>query len=933
MQRIYGSQTLNRFKKIFLLSMFALFGFGATLLWAQDEEGDASEPTAKQGVSFSGSSGLTGLGSIAPGTWGMIQARVQNTTDADQSARVLFQFTDFPERQFLRTLSLPRKSSRVGEMPVRPGDFSSEAKSIDTEIILLPADRENEMDRVVGTALVTKEQMNFAVISDSESENPNSEIVDDEAIEALTAVRLQQGLGRGTLYLNLRTMPRFDIAWDAAYLAAITVDHPEFDAAQRRAIRRWVSRGGRLVVFLDQVDNEAMAQVVGEAWDIGLVDKVTLTEIQFDPSEAADATQSFDLLQQEDPFEARMETEDPITMARIIAPGWQEHLSVRGWPAVVSKKMGRGELIAITVGGRAWIVPSVKEQEGDKTVLKDVGTEAALIRLTELLIPSSGAGSEPMSPSQAVSGKPGQYYVSQLVGYEVVSRNTVAGVLGGFLLVILLFGVYWNKKGLGERLGVMAVFAAVVATVTLVVVGQQRRTEVEPTAATIQLVELQPGLSAAHVTGVMGLYHPERTQATLQGGSGGWLWPITLTQGSDTQRLTTDDLDRWNWSNVSIAAGSTRPFQVSVDVQTARPTQGSFRFGPEGLAGSMRWPEDTPVEDLLLATPAGNLRVINKPEGDSTQLVIGPQDVLPEGVYFTSGIMTQVQQDRSEMLRQMFKKEDEMARMSVGESAGPVGPVYFDKPTLLGWSRGYDMSIGIEPQLGRNDLALLASPLRVEPSEPGTRVSVPWPLIPMQQVRQSGAAKEQLGLTLMPLYSPQKREWISNQMPSAFIGRFMLPPQVLPLKLTGAKLHLGITAVGRPVRVLAMDGLKLTELQVIQSPDGDQVLELPVEALKVDAEGGVLLAFDVQDESWNDFRALDSDKNDALSAEEFAAGGPDNQAQFSGLDKNQDTNLSLEEFRASRQNSARNSAATKSMSAMWQVHHFGLEVAGEVQPK
>ncbi len=763
-------------------------------------------------------------------------------------------------------------------MPVKAGPIAADAKSAETETILSPPDKELELDRASGTALVGKEQTVFAVITDSESTQEGGEKVDDEAVNALSAVRAQAGLGQAMSYLTTRTVPRFGMTWGAADLVAITADRPALDASQRRELRSWLNSGGKLVVFADQVENDAAANLIGEAWNITQVDKVTLTQITFARAGGQRDEPSYELSAKPAPFIASMTTEDPITMARVLAPGWDVHLNVRGWPALLSRTVGRGKVFVVTVGGRAWTAPPVTSADG-KAVIES-GTGAAMEKLSALLVPivtigessqtlplvAAGKGGKGGAKEQRAVREPefGRTYVGQLIGYKIVSRQTVAWIMGGFLGVLVLGGIYWQRKGLGERLGVVGVGVALAASVGLIGLGQKARGPVEPTYAALQQILAQPGLSTARGEAIIGMYSTTNQDVKISGSAGGWLWVDILSQAGDRLAHTTQDLDRWVWSTVPLSDGSTRPATAAVDLALPKAVETDLQFGAEGLTGTIDWPVEQPVEDLLLATSTANLQTHAKVQGAGAEIRIGPGDVLQKDVFFSEGLLSQAQRDRAETFGQLMKTHR------------------FEQPTILGWSKGLDFKIQTEsrPPLRRAEDALWFVPLQVRRNDPGDEVVVPWPFVRMQQARFK-EAKEELGLTFMPLYRAEKNEWIQNSMPSAFMARFLLPTQVLPLKLTAAKLHLNMTAVGRPVRIFTLNKeFKVVELKKLQGPDGAEVVDLPVDQLAVDGEGGVLLGFDVQNTPGSDAARL-----------------------------------------------------VAAQSNMWSVKHFGLEVAGTVEAR
>jgi hypothetical protein len=103
------------------------------------------------------------------------------------------------------------------------------------------------------------------------------------------------------------------------------------------------------------------------------------------------------------------------------------------------------------------------------------------------------------------------------------------------------------------------------------------------------------------------------------------------------------------------------------------------------------------------------------------------------------------------------------------------------------------------------------------------------------------------GLRAMPIFQEQKNRWLEEgtSQPSAFIARFQLPPNTAPLDVTEATVHLSIRALQRPVRLISIQDGGLTDVTTLNSPDGLSRIPIPPEQIQVDADGGILLAFDV----------------------------------------------------------------------------------------
>ena len=756
---------------------------------------------ANEQLEISGLAGKANLSFYRGDHWGVAQTTIGNPSESDGEARLLLSFQQQPRRQFVRRVWLPAMSRRLAMLPVRYAKASEGERSVDTEVILTPPNAERQLDRAVGLASIRFDRQTFAAIVGSSDAST-------EASEVMSAIRDGNGLSSAMSYIDAKQAPRFIVGWDGVDAVAIMSQNAEFDAAQGRSLRRWLRAGGKLVVFATQAPAETMARLLGEEWGVSVVSRISLTSIPFEPAgDGAGGASDRDNA----PFPATVEVEQPIQMTRLIAPGYETHLQVRGWPALLSRSVGAGEVIVATVGGRAWTHPAAAP---------------ALRAMAEQVL--GGAGSSmaqrTAGPAEIIAGEAGERFVSAQVGYHVVSRPIVGAVLGGFLLVLVIAAALWWRGGRLERIGPVGAIAAVAAMAVLLAMGRHERQQVPPTRASVQLVSTEPGRRTAEVAGVMGLYDTAGRQAALSGRGDATAWPVFQGESSGLMRLVIGDLDTWRWEDLPLPGGAVQPVDFTATAALSDPLRMNLRYGPNGLAGTIDWPVEGGVGDALLATARANMRVDITRSGERVRYVIRPGAVLPPGAIYTSGLVSEAQRERASVIREI------LAGAAVSE------------PTLLAWSLGLPLSFELDPPLQPNDHALWTVPLKVEPTEPGTAVHLPWPLVPMRPDRQVG---QELGLRMLPIYRPGIG-W-TQEVPnaSAFVGRFTLPEQVRPLDIERATVHLDITAIGRPVRLLAIRDGQTEVLETFQSPDGMQTVTVPGEMLQTDEAGGVLLAFDV----------------------------------------------------------------------------------------
>ncbi len=789
--------------------------------------------------SLTGSSGNAGVGFYQPGRWGLIQNQLANPTQNPADLRIIFRFTDQPQRQFIRDVAVPPMSRVAAILPVRFGAMPDDRRSAETESILTPTDSEQEISRQAGLVrLMDDVPSTFVIISD---QSPGS----DRSVAALAAVRERVSLPRSMGYIPEGETMRYDVGWDGVDLAAVTAADPALDAAQAQSLRRWLRAGGTLVLFAHQNDHAAIARLLPEIWTIEPVDTVTLTTVPFAPGPAHRNHQ--DLTANSEPL-GTVQTETPILMQRLIATGFDTHVQVAGWPALLTRPFGQGKIVVVAIDEPAWTDPAAA---GAMAVLSD-----QLVKVT--------VGRAVRTPAQVIIEQVGASFVADKIGYRIVPRATLAIVLGAFAAVLVIAAAVWARSRRLEWLGVTGVIAACAAGGALLAIGQGQRQQIPPSSASIQLIGAEPGDTEGRLTAMVGLYNATGGQVDVTGTTGGYAWPAEFRTVGALSRLRSDDLDKWTWLDVPLAAGAIRPIEIAGPVPLEKPLDLVMRFTPTGLAGEIHWPRPVNAQDLLLAAGGANLRINTEHSGDTTKLAIdAAADVLPPGVLHGGAVLGQDQQDRARVL-------------------GPIlAEQAFDRPTVLAWTEGMDAGIELSPDLARRAEALWTIPLRMAPAKAGDVVRVPWPLVKMSPLRDRAS---KLDLTILPIYQPHLNRWIESvSNASAFLARFQLPEQVLPLTPGSARIYIDMTATGRTVTLLSYRAGKLVEVGKLASPSGSSIVEVPGELLEIDSDGGIVLAFDV------------SKTADQLRAET----DPSAAVETRGTD-------------------------------MWSIRHFGLEVAGTV---
>jgi hypothetical protein len=268
------------------------------------------------------------------------------------------------------------------------------------------------------------------------------------------------------------------------------------------------------------------------------------------------------------------------------------------------------------------------------------------------------------------------------------------------------------------------------------------------------------------------------------------------------------DMGAWHWENLALPVSvRMAPFRFTAPMEA--PPVAAARFGPNGLEGKLSAGGFRDPGDAVLSPPGGrNLAVRLDPDGTFRT---GPRDVLPAGEFQTGAVLSDRQQRRRDLYRELL------------DPAAPARAA----PVLLAWADPTDMPFTLIGDGRKAGYALLAVPLRLERTGPGTKVVLPGPLVPFRQ----GVTGKRLRLR-----NPE-------DLGANFSLRFQLPEVVLPLEVERVQLTVKANAPGRKVSVAARsDGArgKAVPLHAVESPlDPVRVEITDRRFLRPDAEGAL----------------------------------------------------------------------------------------------
>ncbi|HUT95356.1 MAG TPA: hypothetical protein VMY37_38230 [Thermoguttaceae bacterium] len=794
-------------------SLRTCFVLAAVVVLAACRSSFAAEGSGEAAVVSARVGPPAGIRRLRPETWGLVGLNVFNGGDQPADVVATMYFSGDPSLQYARRLWVPARARRYSWCPIlpprsiapeTPGPSPELTKA---EVKSLSFDRSgpreelvrNRSEPVLRSRLlpIHHGRPTTAVVTDSGADDPAKAREDEAALEVVSASRQSTGLSPIVPELYEDFLPPVVESLDGLDQLVLAGDRLASDAAARVAVRRWLLGGGRLWIMLDRVEPETVELLLGEAFRCRVVDRVGLTRVAI-RGVSADA-ESFT-------GEPR-EFEQPVDLVRVLAPDAEEVFAVNGWPAAFWQRMGKGEVLFTTLGAAGWIrspgygaPPSVATKP-----LEFLSFRLFRRREPPLLEPREW-----------------EAYLSEQIGYRIVGRGFVAGVLGAFCLVLLGTGAWLGRRDRLERMAWIGPLAAAIAALALAVTGSLARHSVPPTVAVAQLAEADPRSDELGMTGLLAIYNRQPSRAPLGVQRGGLFCPDMAGLGSTTRRMVWTDLDRWHWEHLPLPAGvRTAPFAYATKL--ARPIAARAAFGPDGLTGTLAAGPFESLADAVIATPSrANLSVELEASG---RLHAGADEVLAPGRFIAASVLSDEQRRRQAIYAQVLD--------------GKSPREFPDRPTLLAWARPLDMQFTFPDQTTRAGSAILTVPLEIERTPPGTRVAIPSPFLDYRSVR--GPLREPSAA-----YGNATHEWIELRTSTEAYLRFQVPEQVLPIKLDRARVVVRINAPSRTVQLLGHAGQRWVSLATWNSPVGGFPLEITdTELLELDDQGGFLLGIAV----------------------------------------------------------------------------------------
>lgn len=726
--------------------------------------------------------GSAGLRHYSPGTWGIVDVSVGNRGEEATEVLVASHFEEDPTLQYGRRIWIPAHSRRSTWYSVLPPGGNRPAQGRYNLKSLLLSARENtastaqwQRSQLLATSWLSAKHRRLAtgMIQDAAGEGRNF------PYELVVALRIASGLPREISTFHGESLPPIPSALEGMDQLIVCGDRPADDVAGLSALRHWLLGGGRLWIMLDCVSPETAGLLLEDAYDCEIVDETELTKFEIQPVDVRE------------PVSGRREFEQPIKFVRVLPGAATVTHEVNGWPAAFWKPAGRGRILFTTLAARGWLRETDGQGRGQRNSKGEDPTSSRLVPTKEL----SSLGRLFLAPRQPLpfQAKQLQPALTEQIGYEIVSRNTLLVLLSGFCLTLLVVGLVLVGRKRLEWLGWLGPTFAVGISIVIIVLGVQSRRTVPNTAVDLQIVNTSPDSEHLNVQGLAALFNRSSSGAEIGAANEGHLVLDATGLTGRVRRVIQTDVNRWHIQNLELPAGVRfAPFKVPVRYPTK--VQVRATFGPNGLTGRVTKGPFGTFADTVIATEAGQtvgLRFDDR--GNPNVFSVRTSDVLPEGEFISGTLLSDEQRRRQEIYRQLVP--------------GPNSKPFPTEPTLMTWAPRLDLGFDFPDQERQIGSALVLAPVVLDRPPPKSDVLIPSPFLPyrMDPRREASLA-----------YSNQERRWQARRRGARTWLRIQFPHAVLPLRVDSVTTTLHIKG---PSNQLEIAGLVDDQPTILASKD------------------------------------------------------------------------------------------------------------------
>ncbi len=752
--------------------------------------------------------GPAGIRRHVAGKWATLAVNGMNRSDVDAEETVTVIIGNDTNQQFARRLWIPAGATRQSWLPVQiPENLFPDQVTIPMKSIQLRESGgvEQYQSNVVGMAtserslLLSWDQSRTAVLFDGPEPSDESYYRIDRLSKTVYAGRDSVSLSvqdLGLVSLGKGFLPPSAKSLDAIDQVVVASDLILNDTLAVQRLRSWLQSGGRMWIMVDQISPESVRALLGDSTCYSVIDRVELNDLEIE--------QVFDNAAVQRVENVVWSSETPVEMVRVLVDTDDVQCRVDGWPAAFWKTVGHGEVLFTTLGSRVWL-----DEGAANRAYKAVSSRFFITRIEP-----------PKHTRELVS------FLDDEIGYQIPSRASVAGMLGMHMLAVLVAGAWLVRKQKLQYLAIIVPVAAIVSAGGLIAIGNQKTSAVPSTIASGQIVRAIPDTSEVQVESVAAIYSQEARQLGIRS------TPETTTAlrensaSGEMRRILWDDTGQSKWLFVNQPPGVVRHVVSESIVTLPQPWMVRGRFTPRGFEGRLSGLNVNSCEDaVIIATAAPSLAVAADPASPSI-FVGGSNDVLSADQYIDDKLMSDVQQDRQDLLRQLIS---------------PETPIFGGEPSLLVWTDPIDSGVSFDDDYIRRGSCLASIPIRLERLTSGSDFQVPASFVKIEAhagVRGTST-----------VFNPATGKWLDEMnRPNESDLRCVPPKILLPCELKRATVLIKINAPSRTLELKGFVDGQFVTLHRQKNPTGLLRFEIDEpDALQLDQGGGLLLSLSISE--------------------------------------------------------------------------------------
>ncbi|MEX0818690.1 MAG: hypothetical protein WD070_03825 [Pirellulaceae bacterium] len=753
-----------------------------------------------------------GMGRYERGQWSVVEINASNDSRQEREANLSVFLEGDSRTQFTRRMWLPAGAVRKTWLPIRvPDHVPPEQKVLHASTLNVVESGGNMiLDRREGEQLISESllsldpnQLHTAMIfrRDLPGQRESSSPREDEAYETVVTVRMLHDGDRKITSLSDHFLPPYPEAYDALDQLVICSDRLAADSGGMAALRQWIARGGRVWIMLDLVGVEAVHTLLGNASPVEIVDRIELNDFTIETP----ASMSVGA----EPAET-WSAEVPVEFLRVSLDTADVHSTIDGWPAAFSIPFGGGRVLMTTLAARGWryqddpfaeVTDSTRRTSGPTSALRHLASEFNL-----------------RANSKSALGDELKPILSEQLGYRIPARSIAALILGINCVVIVTAGVWLARREQLERIAWVVPAVTACSAIALVAIGSANTSSIPATSSILRLANVSSETNEIHADTLAAFYSPETVELPLQIDLAGVVTPEVQDLAGVAKRAVWNDDGGCRWEKVDVASGSVRFARAKESRLLEHPLRARAVFGASGLEGRIVGVNQigTPADAIIAAPPAPHSDVTITKTGD---FQVGPHDILAEAEFLTGAMLSDEQQRRQSIYREILAPLD--------------GNLYPQRPTLFVWGDSHSLGLTAPDLFQQSGATLYAVPLDIGRTRPQQSF-----LVPATFVKITNAAAKQ---GASAAYNPRTGRWLRDAtLPTQSFFQFVLPREVLPCAIRSAQLTLKIHAPSRTVELTGSTEDQQVTIKAMENPSG--VLTFTIDdpkLLKLDDDGGL----------------------------------------------------------------------------------------------